>query len=118
MKPAKSKRIPIRVSEEDHEKIQAKASTLGLSVSEFLRRAGLSLHMNKTPAVNRRLALGMTATMGNLNQIAHRLNVARSKGGAQLDQAAEGLRGELADLYRQLKEVRDLVKGGGDDWQE
>lgn len=117
MKTAKSKRIPIRVSEEDHEKIQAKATTLGLSVSEFLRRAGLGLRMNKTPAVNRQLALGMSATMGNLNQIAHRMNVAKSKG-QPLDREAEGLRSELADLYRQLKEIRDLLKGGGDDRQE
>jgi len=117
MKPAKSKRIPIRVSEEDHEKIQTKATILGLSVSEFLRRAGLGLQMNKTPAVNRQLALGMTATMGNLNQIAHRMNVARSKG-QPLDKESETLRSELADLYRQLKEARHLVKGGSNDREE
>ena len=55
--------------------------------------------------------------MGNLNQIAHRMNVAKSKG-QPLGREAEGLRSELADLYRQLKEIRDLLKGGGDDRQE
>ena len=99
----------VRVSEEDHRVIKRLATAAELSVSEFLRRAGLGARITwPVPPLNQQAWTELARTASNINQLAHHLNEGRIKGrqtGINLEDMQVMLRrlyGHIVVLRREL----------------
>ncbi len=109
----KTKVAFVRLNPEDHAEIKRRAQTAGISVSAYLRKAGLGLSIKPpTPAINRKAWTELARTASNINQLAHHLNEARITGRGNLD--AQVLRTELRRMYGHIAALRKRLKGGCD----
>ena len=95
----------VRLSPPDHQEITRRARTVGLSVSDFLRRAGLDATINApVPELNVKAWRELARSAANINQLAHHLNEERIHGRGKLD--ADHLRQELRRMYGHIAALR------------
>jgi hypothetical protein len=94
--------VPVRCLPEEREALKAKAAAAGLSLSSYLRFAGLGdpgIRARRAPTVNAQALAQAVAALNkvgsNLNQIAHALNAGQAAGSA--------------DAIRALQATRDAV---------
>ena len=68
--------IRLRVNEDEELALRASAERAGLSLSAFLRQAGLGVRIHETvPEVNREAWLELARTAANLNQLVHEMHM-------------------------------------------
>lgn len=96
--------IGVRVNVSEWSQLNTKASSMGMSLAEWLRQAGLARAMPKrpTPTLNRRAYAELSRVGSNLNQLAKASNEGRIP-----EQPTELLR----ELWRLLQKVRLLLLG-------
>jgi hypothetical protein len=107
---AKSRIVPVRFSQEDFSLVEGAASSLGISVSELIRRGALGVEASGGGLTeeDRDLFAALREEVrmagSGINQIAVKLN-AGSKTGAGMSQV------ELPELDRELRSFRELLGG-------
>ena len=108
--PNKTRVAYVRLTVEDHAALRVRAAKVGVSLAEFLRRAGLSAPIRVVPDANRRAWTALARTAANLNQIAHHLNAVRLIGREPIIND-DLLRRDLGRMERALGELRRLLIG-------
>ena len=94
-------RVGVRFDAGDHRRLEQKAQSLGLTVSQLIRQAALDL-----PAPPRRRSLVDSALIQELSRIGNNLNQ-QTRLLHQLSH--RGLNPETAPVLAVLEEVRDLL---------
>lgn len=116
-KPKRTVALIVRVTPEEKESFRERAANDGVSVSDFLRRRIQlpALRKRRVRSLNTQAladALGQLGKVGgNLNQIAHALNIIKMKSGdPQALATLQGLEHQLSLLVADQKEVKHLIR--------
>lgn len=116
-KPKLTVALIVRVTPEEKKSFRERAANDGLSVSDFLRRRIHlpALRKRRVRSVNTQAladALGQLGKVGgNLNQIAHALNIIKMKSGdPQTLATLKGLEHQLSLLVADQREVKYLIR--------
>ena len=114
--------IRLRATNDELDVLHARAESMDVSLSEYLRWRGLKpIGQLKSPRVEKGLAqskfvayIGLTKELNrqgiNLNQLTRTFNWAKNNG-----QSVEGSMLELAEIRRSIKEIADSIKHLGAD---
>ena len=98
----------VRLTADDHQEITSRARAAGLSVSDFLRRAGLGLTVSApVPELNVSAWRELARSAANINQLAYHLNESRIHGRYGMD--ADQLRQELRRMYGHIAALRGAM---------
>lgn len=113
----RSHKITVRLSDDEYEQINVICEVLGLTYSQFLRRAALTVRFGQ-PIIQRSLDTETSQTLAwqfsrignNLNQIARKLNSGEKKENELLTQIGD----RLSDLHQYLLHLKGMETDIGD----
>ena len=74
----KEKRVTIRFTEDEYNKLKTKADELGISLSTYIRKKALGNRERISSKCNKELLYEMNRIGNNLNQIARHCNITKT----------------------------------------
>jgi Ribbon-helix-helix protein, copG family. len=102
----KDQLLPVKCNKEERKKIEDRAKSVNLSVSQFMREIALTGHIDRREIVFPKEVLQFT---GSINHIAANLNqIAKKRNGIEELNALE--RAELQIRSRELKRLAEDIK--------